>query len=138
MPYLAKGAASYLALQLDQLNWPAPDLIVPIPQSLFHSLQRGYHPTALMALELGALIEKPVSCILKASFGAISQKYLSREERLSFRQKSFSLKKGVSLANQTILLVDDVISTGGTLNAAYRALLPANPKQVLAIALCGA
>ncbi len=43
-PYLAKGAGAYLAVQLMNLEWPMPDVIVPVPLTLVHCISRGLQP----------------------------------------------------------------------------------------------
>ncbi|HEY5260470.1 MAG TPA: hypothetical protein VIJ46_07460, partial [Rhabdochlamydiaceae bacterium] len=44
---LAKTMAAFMVIQWDHLQWPLPDLIVPVAQSLLHRLVRG-HSTSLM------------------------------------------------------------------------------------------
>ena len=42
-PYLVKGMAGYLVAQFNELQWPFPDAIIPVPLSFSHWLERGYN-----------------------------------------------------------------------------------------------
>ena len=64
-PWLAKGLAAYLTFQLAQLEWPSPDLIIPMPISWLRKLERGYNQSLLIAKELALLLGIPVYDVLR-------------------------------------------------------------------------
>jgi competence protein ComFC len=121
--YLAHGLAGFLALQWTRLNWPQPDLIVPVAGSFSRWIQRGYNPRALLAKEL--------STLLNTSF-------LHALRRCSYQTDTprFKVRRGVELQDLTILLVDDVFASGETIDAAAQALLSSYPAKVYGLTVC--
>jgi ComF family protein len=99
------------------------DLLVPVP--LFHVRRRhrGYNQSALLAHELGKIMGSP-SCasVLRRIKPTTSQTNLTAKERLSNVSKAFQSKNEARLAGRKVLLVDDVMTTGATVNACCKAL----------------
>src|SRR5262245_34544757 len=93
--YLAKGLAGFMALQFIRLNWPMPDLIVPVPISTAHWFDRGFNQSYLLARSLSDLLSCPVADILKRRSGDYSQAGLKRSDRLKLEKESFLLKKQI-------------------------------------------
>ncbi|MBA2728458.1 MAG: ComF family protein [Parachlamydiaceae bacterium] len=137
-PYLAKGIAAFMALQLLQMNWPLPDFIVPVPLSFSHWLDRGYNQTFLIAQSLSEILSRPVADIITRRSGDYSQAGLKRVDRLKLDSGSFKLKKNASVADKNILLIDDVMTTGRTLRCCGEVLLEACPQSIYAMAVCRA
>lgn len=137
-PYLAKGAAAFMAAQFLRLNWEMPDLIIPVPMPLLKKWDRGYNQTELLAAELGNLLQVPVQQRLRRSNGTWSQAGLSRHQRLEISLSTFQLKKGDSLSNKHILLIDDVITTGSTLRCCAEVILEEYPATISTLAFCRA
>jgi predicted amidophosphoribosyltransferase len=59
----------------------------------------------------------------------------SREARLTNLRGAFVVENGERINGKTIILIDDVITTGATLREARSALRPFHPKRILAIAI---
>ncbi len=135
-PYLAKDAAAFMLLQLHELGWDPPDLIVPVPQSLMHGLVRGYHPTLLIAQALGGMLERPVANLLKRRLGIPSQTGLDEAQRRALPLDSFLWKKYRDISDQKILLIDDVMTTGTTLHRCAAVLQQGFPISIHALAFC--
>ncbi len=135
-PYLAKGGGAYLALQLLRLGWPLPDFIVPVPLTLVHQISRGYNQSLLLAESLGGIIERPVVEVLSRRWLEHSQAGLSKLQRFELDSDSFSLKKHIDIRDKTLLLVDDVMTTGKTMNCCAEVLYSGFPKSVYGLALC--
>lgn len=135
-PYLAKGVAGFIALQLDQLNWPLPDIIIPVPISLMRWMQRGYNQSDLLAKQLGKLVDRPVLNALKRTSGGFHQAGLNRQQRLQLNPHSFQLAKNVCIEDKCILLVDDVTTTGSTFRCCGEALLEGCPESIYGLAVC--
>ena len=133
---LAKIAASFMAVQLLSSNWPLPDLLVPVPQSLTHRLLRGYNPSLLLAQALSRLINRPVQELLKRQGWEFSQTGRSEEQRKMLDQESFAWKKRESIADLHLLLIDDVMTTGTTLEHCKRRLQEGFPKRIDTLVLC--
>lgn len=129
--WLAEGLAGYMAAQFLRLDWPLPDLIVPVPLAWDRSLARGYNQSALLSEVLGGILNVSVKSPLRRRWGSVSQSSLSGEARLQMDPKSFFLKG--SVYDKTILLIDDFRITGTTLRCAAEALLEGCPAKLYAL-----
>lgn len=136
-PYLAKEAAAFMTVQWSRLDWPFPDLLLPIPLSWNHWLQRGYNQSHLLAKEMSALMQIPLSTsTLKRRAGGYSQAGLSIEQRRKLHAGSFSVSKGAYLEGKSILLIDDVTTSRMTLRRAAESIQLHSPKQLHALLFC--
>jgi competence protein ComFC len=134
--FLAKVGGAYLATQFLALNWPMPDLIVPMPMSRLKKIQRGYNQSELLAEALAKFISCPISHGLKRHGGDFSQAGLTHEQRLQLKSDSFFVKNQEQFHDKTLLIIDDVMTTGSSLNCCAEALLPCFPKEIYALTLC--
>ena len=132
---IASALAPFLYLQWAVLQWPLPDLIVPIPQSLSHRLLRGYNPSFLLAQALGKFLNVPVAALLKREGVLIPQTALTHTERQELSVDTFQWKTKRSIADQTILIIDDRLVTGATLRMAAARLKEGLPSQIFGLAL---
>jgi ComF family protein len=102
------------------------DLIVPVPLHHVRLWRRRFNQAAVLAREIGRLAGKPVSVdVLHRARSARPQVGLTRAQRRDNLQGVFAVGAGArpELAERRILLVDDVLTTGATGNAAARVLL---------------
>lgn len=134
--YLAKSGGAFMAVQFLSLNWPMPDFIIPMPMASLRKMERGYNQSELLAESLAKLINRPVSRVLKRKSGDFSQAGLDHYQRLNLKNDSFFVKDGDQLHNKTLLLVDDVMTTGSSLNCCAEALIPFFPEDIYALTLC--
>ncbi len=128
-PYLAKGMAAYLYLQWDRLGWPTPDGIILKPLSFLKRLERGYNQSALLAEELGKLLQCPVWHAIKPCSGDSPHVSLPQGKR-------FQLKARYSLVNKKVLVIDDVITSDLTLEHCAEALKEGSPSALYALTFC--
>lgn len=133
---LAKGAGAYLAAQFISLQWPFPDYIVPMPMSMLRRIERGYNQSLLLAQVLGDLLNRPVCDILSRKAGDFSQAGLNHRQRKALSSEKFSLKTNEIPCDATLLLIDDVMTTGSSLRCCAEALLELLPKQIYGLTLC--
>lgn len=137
-PYLSKGIASYMAAQFIQMNWPLPDIIVPVPIPMTRWFQRGYNQSLLLAEELGKIIDKPVKQPLKRKSGDFSQAALSGEMRRTLSSDSFYVKESSEIEDRVVLLIDDVMTTGSTLKCCTEVLYEQSPQSIYVLTGCRA
>lgn len=137
-PYLAKGAGAFMLAQWSELNWQLPDALVPVPISFTHWLERGYNQSELLAQAMSELMQIPVWNVLGRKSGDYSQAGLSIAQRKALQSKHFYLKSGYSLQDKTLLLIDDVSTSGSTLNRCAEVLMEGCPSQVYGLTLCKA
>lgn len=135
-PYLAKGMAAYLYLQWDSLGWPVPDALIPTPLSFLRKLERGYNQSELLAEELGKFLRCPIWNALKRRGGDYPQAALNFEQRQQLGGECFQLKSGYSLMHKNVLVIDDVITSGSTLERCAEALSVDSPCNLYALTFC--
>jgi ComF family protein len=108
---------------LSQLASSDVDLVVPVPVPYARLVERGYNQAALIARPLAsALSARLEPRALARRDGSVKQASLNRRDRLKNLQGAFLLRDGRTLGGRRVLLVDDVSTTGATLDAC-RALL---------------
>ena len=130
-----RSLAAPLGLLMSQA-WPevAPDdgfdAIVPVPLHRARQRERGYNQAALLAREFSPSVHCPVvEDELVRVRATAPQIDLSVEERRANVQHAFKCSRG-SLAGKRVLLVDDVCTTGATVEAAAAALYQAGAASV--------
>lgn len=138
MPYLARGAAAVMAAQLLRLDWPLPDVVIPVPLSFSHKVKRGYNQSELLGKELAGMIVCPHLKALVRKKGGYSQASLLRKQRELMPSNTFQIKKGIDIAEKKVLLVDDVYTTGSTLRRCAEALCDGYPEEIYAMTFCRA
>lgn len=113
-------------------------LIVPVPASPAALRRRGFDHASDLALALGRATGLPAARLLRAHPGA-DQRELGRDARFRNRLGAFYLDPAASrhgvVAGARIVLVDDVLTTGASFDAASRALLDAGAGEVRAAAV---
>ncbi|MDR0329363.1 MAG: ComF family protein [Rickettsia sp.] len=107
------------------------DLIIPVPMNRFKRLFRMYNPALIMAQEISKLLKKPVNPdVLIKSRWTKSQTFLSKKEREKNLSNSLIFNKKYQIIDQKILLVDDVLTTGTTINKCAKILKDSGAKSV--------
>lgn len=103
--------------------------IIPVPLHKNRKRKRGYNQAEILAKELGRLLKLPVKDgILVRIRDTKPQKTLSDGERKRNLKHAFHVTGG--MAPERVLLVDDIYTTGSTLDAAAAALLEAGAAKV--------
>lgn len=94
-------------------------VIVPVPLHSRKARERGYNQSALIAESLARVAENAVvRDLLRRTVDTVSQTHHDRRTRQSNLKNAFALAPGVTIsAAQHYLLVDDVFTTGSTLNS---------------------
>lgn len=107
--------------------------IVPVPLSKKALRKRGYNPSLWLAQELSALLNVPVMDMLDKLYDTPPQKELCARERSGNLLGVFDLRTGFDAEERRFLLVDDVITTGATLDECAKMLKIYGAVQVLAV-----
>lgn len=112
-----------------------PDVIIPIPLHPFKQRQRGFNQAEYLAERIGKHYGIPVSSrILTKTRRTKSQKKLDAGQRRRNLQGAFCTEE--NLGGLNILLVDDVYTTGATMDAAASVLLETGAARVFFVTLC--
>ncbi|MGD9501732.1 MAG: ComF family protein [Methyloceanibacter sp.] len=127
--WLAKAGAELLA---------DADLIVPVPLYPTRLWRRRFNQSAMLAVALGSMTRVPVDCFaLKRVRRTASQVGLSAEQRRRNVAGAFRVEpaRAPRLAGKRLVVVDDVITTGATVEACARVLKRAGAARVDILAL---
>jgi len=115
-------------IQLNQI-----DMIIPVPLHRSKQKQRGYNQAELIATYVAKLLCIPLkSNILVKTYETKSQSVLSRNERLSNIEDLFKVVNVQAIYNKNILIIDDIVTTGSTLNQCSKALRQAGARIIVA------
>ena len=112
------------------------DLIVPVPLYAARLRGREFNQSLLLADRLSRHLKKPVSvsCLIRV-LPTDPQTTLTRQERLRNLRQAFAVREPDLFAARRILLVDDVFTTGTTLNECAKVLLQSGAESVSAVTL---
>lgn len=114
----------------------SPDAIVPVPIHRSRRRIRGFNQAELLAQEIGGQLGIPVcSKGLKRVKKTLPQKELNPQERLRNLQQAF-VPGVLSREVRTVLLVDDIYTTGSTMEACACALKSMGVENVYGLTLC--
>ncbi len=98
------------------------DLIVPVPIHRNKKRKRGYNQSYYIAKGVAKIIHAPIKEILRKSEKGNSQTGKKKYERWLNVKGSFSLKSNSKLQAKHVLIIDDVITTGATIEACVKAI----------------
>jgi ComF family protein len=112
------------------------DVVIPIPLHPSRLRAREFNQSLLLADQLSQHLALPVSATNLVRITATDpQTALTRQARLQNLRKAFEVRRPQSLAGKRILLVDDVFTTGTTLNECAKTLRKAGSGPVFALTL---
>ncbi len=125
----AKEIADFLAIRTKVID---SCLIVPVPTASSRVRRRGYDQAKLIGRKLAKKHGLPyLDCLARS--GQTHQIGSRREKRLKQLSSAYRIKVGQTIQNTHIILIDDVVTTGASLEAAARYLRNAGAEQVEAI-----
>ncbi|MCI8428961.1 MAG: ComF family protein [Lachnospiraceae bacterium] len=112
------------------------EVFVPIPLHASRKRKRGFNQAELLSKELSKRSGIPTDAgLLKRVKKTHVQKELNDQERLTNLKDAFSVRKG-KVPCQNIILVDDIYTTGSTMDAAAKILKKHGAKKVYFICIC--
>ena len=117
----------------------AADLIVPVPLHRTRQKERGFNQVDLFGRPLARKLGLPYRPVLLKRERARPEKHLLHfEERWEAVRGAFVIREGGRVDNLRILLLDDVMTSGATLDACSRALREAGAKSVAGLTIARA
>jgi ComF family protein len=134
--WFARQLAGLVHRQIQDL---AADAVVPVPLDRSRLRERGYNQAELIARPLARLLGIPFrSYLLVRTRPRPNQLRLTRRERWETVRGAYATCNTAAVDNLRVLLVDDVFTTGATLDACSRALKGAGAAQVVGLTVARA
>jgi len=128
-----RAAARIMAAHLaPMVKGDAVTIIIPVPTATSRARRRGYDQAKLLARELARQTRLPYRDCL-ARLGQTHQHGLTRRERLTQLSAAFRVTKPQAVKGRHVVLVDDVVTTGSTLEAAAAVIRAAGAARVDAV-----
>ena len=106
------------------------DLIVPVPLHASRLAQRGFNQAALLARAVARRGEHVAVDALRRAAATAPQAALGRRARAANVRDVFAVRRGAAVTGRSVLLVDDVVTTGATVEACSTVLLEAGATGV--------
>ncbi len=134
--YLAKTLAHFMAEKLKEECWNI-DIVIAVPLATKRKKSRGYNQSELLAKEIcnlvGLKFESEVVLKIKETSTQTSLGYRKRSENL---KDSFEVCDKEKIKRKSVLIVDDVFTTGATTNEIAKQLKVNGAKEVYVLTLC--
>lgn len=109
------------------------DFVTCVPQTARRKRQRGYNQSALLAKSCAKLLGLPCKEALLKTRNTKDQHKLKAKERAENLKGAFSVNDTSVVSGKTVLLCDDIKTTGATLNECRKTLLKAGAKEVYCV-----
>jgi ComF family protein len=124
---------------ITHLQGDLPDWLVPVPMHWFRRVFRTINSPELVAAGIGNALSRNVSNrLLVVQRPTRKQSMLSHAERAKNVSKAFCCRGSGRLAGQHVAVVDDIITTGATMNELARVLKRAGARRVTALVIARA
>ena len=111
----------------------ACDVFVPVPQSRAHFRERGYNQAEVLAKAMGKAMGKAVNSKILVRKKDTQMSKMTKEERQKAVKKEYGFIG--TLHGETVLLIDDVVTTGGTVRACAEQLKKAGAGKIYVFAV---
>ncbi|HUO04770.1 MAG TPA: ComF family protein [Candidatus Binataceae bacterium] len=113
------------------LSADAYDIVIPVPLHWRRLWWRGFNQAALLGEEIAARLGRPLDATVMARKRYTSpQTSRHHDERVRNVRSAFVVKRRDRIKGRRVLLVDDVMTTGATVNECARAILAAGAVRV--------
>ncbi len=120
--YLAKPFAKLICDRITADNIKI-DIVIPVPVHAKTRRVRGYNQSEVLATEIAEILNVPMlASVVTKDKVTIDQKTLPYHDRLKNVEECFTLRDKEAIKDKNVLIVDDVMTTGSTLNAVSRTL----------------
>ena len=130
-PYIYKTITYFLKnTQKSFENLKKYDIIVIVPISRKRKKERGYNQSYLFAKEISKIIKAPIGKnVLYKIKNTVPQSSLNKKQREENAKGAYIAKNIFKLYNKKILLIDDIYTTGNTVNECARELIQKGIKR---------
>ena len=124
------------AFSFPDFDYSKYSLLIPVPLHIKRLRERGFNQSLLLAQKLGKKYRLPVSfSLLKRRKFTLTQTGLNKKERGKNIKGAFAVLDRQKVSGKNIILIDDVYTTGATINECAKVLLKAGAEQVAVLTL---
>lgn len=131
---IANLSAENIVRHMENEHIPKPDIIVPVPMEKRKQTMRGHNQAELFAQCIGKHLDVPVSSRILFKRSGGEQHHLGRTERKQHAKELFYSDE-TDLTGKSVMLCDDVMTTGSTINECAELLKKLGAVKVIA-AVC--
>jgi ComF family protein len=132
---LSKPLSLLLAQSLFNSTVPAPDIIIPVPLHKRRARWRGFNQSELLAKNLDLQIPLITDTLLRTKYTIPQVKMKNRNKRQQNLNNAFTVKNTQHINGKNVLLIDDVLTTGTTLNKCAKVLKQSGCNKVFCLVL---
>jgi ComF family protein len=132
--HIYKIFVPYICRQIECFNEEI-DIITSVPMSRKKMIKRGYNQSQLIAKETGRQTGIKFCEILKENSGAKQQRSLNYDERFINVIDRYKTINNIKFQDKAVLIIDDVFTTGATINECSRKLILSGAVKVFSITL---
>lgn len=135
-PYMYKSFGELMLSALEKENIGHIDLIVPVPLHRSRKAERGYNQSELLARYISSELDVPLddNNLIRIRATKIQNK-LDRYERQQNIKGAFKTKENRAFKEKRILLVDDIFTTGATVNECSRVLIESGAAEIIVLTI---
>lgn len=133
--YLAQYLGNLVVDKYIKLGW-CIDVVIPVPLHTFREKERGYNQAYLLAKQFkNTNLAINTTALVRTKY-VVQQARLTKRERIVNLKQSFKVVDKKAVAGKTVLLIDDIFTTGNTIDACANALIAGGVKKVYALTVC--
>jgi ComF family protein len=111
-------------------------LIIPVPLHIKRLRERGFNQSLILSRVLGGKKQIPVNfSLLKRHKFTLTQTGSNKKERKQNIKGAFEVSDKKKITGKNIILIDDVYTTGATINECAKTLIKAGARKVSALTL---
>ncbi len=133
-PYLLEHIHQDL-VSLTIRSIPPPDAVVPVPMHQRKLMERGFNQAEIIASILSKKLGIYLNNCLDRITDTLPQTTLGRKDRIKNLKGAFQIKNEIEITEEIIWLVDDVTTTGATLDECASILKGNGVKKIYAVCL---
>lgn len=118
--------------KLQMTNEKKFDIIINVPMHDISLRKRGYNQSELIAKNIARFYSKPLvrNGLIKTK-ATLTQSKLDKKDRIKNIKDAFKIGSKSIIKNQRILLVDDILTTGATVNECSKVLIEGGAKEII-------
>jgi len=135
--HLGKRLAQMLGESISQeKDFAGCDMVIPVPLHRARQRERGFNQSEVLAEGISQATGLPlVKDVLKRKKNTKDQTYLNVQQRAENVRGAFVVTQPERISDKNVILVDDVMTTGATLNECARVLLDSGAENIFAVTL---